>query len=77
MGFTILLSYSGSVIKNVDLTCLQEKQKTKVKEKLDKCVKDTLVDLCDLFEIPVSKTNTRKVGLHHCSNFVASNNCSS
>ncbi|EHA8586866.1 titin [Cocos nucifera] len=38
----------------------EEKQKTKVKEKLDKCVKDTLVDLCDLFEIPVSKTNTRK-----------------
>ncbi|XP_038983509.1 DNA ligase 1-like [Phoenix dactylifera] len=38
----------------------EEKQKTKVKDKLDKCVKDTLVDLCDLFDLPVSKTNTRK-----------------
>lgn len=33
-----------------------------MKEKLDKYVKDTLLDLCDLFDIPVSKTTMRKVG---------------
>lgn len=32
-----------------------------MKEKLDKYVKDTLLDLCDLFDLPVSKANTRKV----------------
>lgn len=39
----------------------QEKQRAKMKEKLDKYVKDTLLDLCDLFDLPVSKANTRKV----------------
>jgi protein DEK len=37
--------------------------RAKAKEKLDKCVKDMLLDLCWLFTIPVPKTNVRKVVL--------------
>ncbi|GJM95880.1 hypothetical protein PR202_ga12664 [Eleusine coracana subsp. coracana] len=36
------------------------KMRAKAKEKLDKCVKDVLLDLCWLFAIPVPKTNVRK-----------------
>ncbi|KAH0458611.1 hypothetical protein IEQ34_011425 [Dendrobium chrysotoxum] len=38
----------------------KEKQRAKTKEKLDKCVKETLLELCDLFDLTVSKTNTKK-----------------
>ncbi|XP_012439020.1 DEK domain-containing chromatin-associated protein 1 isoform X1 [Gossypium raimondii] len=38
----------------------QEKQKAKVKEKIDKCVKEKLVDFCDLLNIPIMRTTVRK-----------------
>lgn len=40
---------------------MQEKQRAKVKERLDKYVKDALLDLCDLLDIFVSKANSKKV----------------
>lgn len=43
------------------LPYLQEKQRAKVKEKLDKCVKDKLLEFCDVLDIPVVKTAARKV----------------
>lgn len=39
----------------------QEKQRAKVKEKLDKCIKEKLMDFCDVLNIPISKASTRKV----------------
>lgn len=39
----------------------QEKHRAKVKEKLDKCVKEKLMDFCDVLNIPVSKASTKKV----------------
>ncbi|EHA8590151.1 protein DEK [Cocos nucifera] len=53
-----ILQFSGFVWHESD-----EKQRAKMKEKLDKYVKDTLLDLCDLFDIPVSKTAMRKEDL--------------
>ncbi|XP_020091964.1 ABC transporter F family member 4-like [Ananas comosus] len=53
-----ILQFSGFVWHESD-----EKQRAKMKEKLDKYVKDTLLDMCDLFDIPVSKANTRKEDL--------------
>ncbi|MQM13790.1 hypothetical protein Taro_046713 [Colocasia esculenta] len=41
----------------------EDKQRAKVKEKLDKCVKDKLLDLCDVFDIPVSRATSRKEDL--------------
>ncbi|KAK9117617.1 hypothetical protein Sjap_016564 [Stephania japonica] len=38
----------------------EEKQRAKTKEKIDKCVKEKLLDFCDLLDIPVSKTSTKK-----------------
>ncbi|KAB2053626.1 hypothetical protein ES319_A12G200900v1 [Gossypium barbadense] len=38
----------------------EEKQKAKVKEKIDKCVKEKLVDFCDLLNIPIMRTTVRK-----------------
>ncbi|GMJ05885.1 hypothetical protein like AT3G48710 [Hibiscus trionum] len=38
----------------------EEKQKAKVKEKIEKCVKEKLVDFCDLLNIPIMKTTVRK-----------------
>ncbi|KAL2495967.1 neurofilament medium polypeptide-like [Forsythia ovata] len=38
----------------------EEKQMIKVKEKLDKFVKEKLVEFCDVLDIPISKANTRK-----------------
>lgn len=38
----------------------EEKQRAKIKEKLDKCIKDNLLDLCDLLDLTVSKANTKK-----------------
>nr|XP_010906203.1 protein DEK isoform X2 [Elaeis guineensis] len=53
-----ILQFSGFVWHESD-----EKQRAKMKEKLDKYVKDTLLDLCDLFDIPVSRTTMRKEDL--------------
>ncbi|KAG6490256.1 hypothetical protein ZIOFF_051541 [Zingiber officinale] len=50
-----ILQFSGFVWHESD-----EKQRDKMKEKLDKYVKDTLLDLCDLFDLPASKANSRK-----------------
>lgn len=33
----------------------------KVKEKLEKCVKEKLFELCDVLDIPVDKETSRKV----------------
>ncbi|KAJ7945671.1 Protein DEK [Quillaja saponaria] len=38
----------------------EEKQRAKVKEKLDKCVKEKLVDFCDVLNIPINKANVKK-----------------
>lgn len=40
----------------------QEKQRTRVKEKLDKCVKEKLVDFCEFLNIPI-KAGTKKVSV--------------
>lgn len=36
------------------------KQRAKVKEKLDKCVKEKLLDFCDVLNIPVNKATVKK-----------------
>ncbi|KAI4319017.1 hypothetical protein MLD38_032667 [Melastoma candidum] len=41
----------------------EEKQRTRVKEKLDKCVKDKLIDFCDVLNIPINKAVVRKEDL--------------
>ncbi|CAN4122003.1 unnamed protein product [Withania somnifera] len=41
----------------------EEKQKMKVKEKLDKCAKENLLELCDVLDIPVAKDTSRKEDL--------------
>ncbi|GKU89544.1 hypothetical protein SLEP1_g3670 [Rubroshorea leprosula] len=38
----------------------EEKQKVKVKEKLDKCVKEKLLDFCDILNVPASKTTKKE-----------------
>ncbi|XP_078434624.1 DEK domain-containing chromatin-associated protein 2-like isoform X2 [Wolffia australiana] len=38
----------------------KEKEKTKVKEKIDKLVKDKLLDFCDILDIPVSRATMKK-----------------
>ncbi|XP_015164278.1 protein DEK-like isoform X3 [Solanum tuberosum] len=38
----------------------QERQRVKIKEKLDKCVKEKLLFFCDILNIPVSKSATKK-----------------
>ncbi|KAL6894655.1 hypothetical protein ACP4OV_008753 [Aristida adscensionis] len=50
-----ILQFSGFVWHESD-----EKMRAKAKEKLDKCVKDILLDLCWLLAIPVPKSNIRK-----------------
>ena len=42
-------------------TRLQEKQRLKVKEKFDKCVKEKLLEFCDVLDIPITKATTKKV----------------
>ena len=47
---------------DLDFLCsYQEKQRAKVKEKLDKCVKEKLTDFCVLLDIPINKTSIKKV----------------
>ncbi|KAL0320880.1 UNVERIFIED_CONTAM: hypothetical protein Sradi_5349500 [Sesamum radiatum] len=53
--FSGFVWHDNEVSKN-----LTEKQMIKVKEKLDKCVKEKLVEFCDVLDIPISKANTRK-----------------
>nr|XP_034574208.1 uncharacterized protein DDB_G0290685-like isoform X2 [Setaria viridis] len=50
-----ILEFSGFVWHESD-----EKHRAKAKEKLDKCSKETLFDLCKLFAIPVSRVNSKK-----------------
>ncbi|KAF5206948.1 Dek-like [Thalictrum thalictroides] len=38
----------------------EEKQRLKIKEKLDKCVKEKLFEFCDVFDIPVVKITAKK-----------------
>ncbi|CAI9755025.1 unnamed protein product [Fraxinus pennsylvanica] len=38
----------------------EEKQMRKLKEKLDKCVKEKLVEVCDVLDISISKSTTKK-----------------
>uniref|UniRef100_A0A5B7A544 DEK-C domain-containing protein n=1 Tax=Davidia involucrata TaxID=16924 RepID=A0A5B7A544_DAVIN len=38
----------------------KEKQKIKVKEKFDKCVKEKLLEFCDVLDLPITKATTRK-----------------
>ncbi|KAI8553007.1 hypothetical protein RHMOL_Rhmol06G0311800 [Rhododendron molle] len=38
----------------------EEKQKIKMKEKLDKCVKEKLLGFCDVLDIPIAKADTVK-----------------
>ncbi|KAJ0046845.1 hypothetical protein Pint_03865 [Pistacia integerrima] len=38
----------------------EEKQKSKVKEKFDKCNKEKLLEFCDVLDIPISKNTRRK-----------------
>ncbi|XP_010503511.1 PREDICTED: protein DEK [Camelina sativa] len=38
----------------------EEKQRARTKEKLDKCIKEKLIDLCDVLDIPNNKSNVKK-----------------
>lgn len=55
----------------------QEKQRLKVKEKLDKCVKEKLVDFCDVLNIPINKASVKKARIYEsisiaCVGFICS-----
>uniref|UniRef100_A0A162ADV4 DEK-C domain-containing protein n=1 Tax=Daucus carota subsp. sativus TaxID=79200 RepID=A0A162ADV4_DAUCS len=38
----------------------KDKQKLKIKEKLDKCVKEKLLEFCDLFDLPLTRATSKK-----------------
>ncbi|KAK7358671.1 hypothetical protein VNO77_00609 [Canavalia gladiata] len=38
----------------------EEKQRAKIRERIDKCVKEKLVDFCDVLNIPINKTVMKK-----------------
>ncbi|KAF8094970.1 hypothetical protein N665_0348s0053 [Sinapis alba] len=38
----------------------EEKQRARTKEKLEKCIKDKLIDFCDVLDIPINKSNVKK-----------------
>ncbi|XP_024013426.1 protein DEK [Eutrema salsugineum] len=38
----------------------EEKQRAKAKEKLEKCIKEKLIDFCDVLDIPINKSNVKK-----------------
>ncbi|KAL8147696.1 hypothetical protein AgCh_005137 [Apium graveolens] len=38
----------------------EDKQKNKIKEKLDKCVKEKLLEFCYVLDLPISRANTKK-----------------
>ncbi|CAI9267955.1 unnamed protein product [Lactuca saligna] len=50
-----ILRFSGFVWQESD-----EKQKLKVKEKLDKYNKEKFLEFCDLFDMPIGKTSAKK-----------------
>ena len=41
----------------------QEKHRAKIREKLDQCVKEKLTDFCDLVNVQISKTFTKKASV--------------
>lgn len=50
-----ILRFSGFVWRENE-----EKQRMKVKEKFDKCVKEKLLEFCDVLDIPIAKATTKK-----------------
>ncbi|KAA0057756.1 protein DEK [Cucumis melo var. makuwa] len=42
----------------------EEKQRSKVKEKIEKCVKEKLVDFCDVLNIPINKASVKKARIY-------------
>ncbi|CAH8267907.1 unnamed protein product [Arabidopsis lyrata] len=38
----------------------EEKQRAKAKEKLEKCIKEKLIDFCDVLDIPINKSTVKK-----------------
>jgi len=52
------------------VTSYQEKQKAKVREKLDKCVKEKLMDFCDVLNIPINRSVVKKVGITYFRSYV-------
>jgi omega-hydroxypalmitate O-feruloyl transferase/protein DEK len=38
----------------------EEKQRARIKEKIDKCVKEKLIVFCDVLDIPISRSNVKK-----------------
>ncbi|KAI7998828.1 Protein DEK [Camellia lanceoleosa] len=38
----------------------EEKQRARVKEKIDRCVKEKLLDFCDVLNIPINRGNVKK-----------------
>ena len=48
----------------VFISLQQEKQRARVKEKIDKCVKEKLLDFCDVLNIPINSGNVKKVSVH-------------
>lgn len=50
------------VLRALFLIVLQEeKQRARIKEKLEKCIKEKLIDFCDVLDIPINKSNVKKV----------------
>lgn len=43
----------------IDAYFLQDKERRKLKEKLDNCVKKYLFDFCELLDIPISKESKK------------------
>ncbi|CAH8386335.1 unnamed protein product [Eruca vesicaria subsp. sativa] len=38
----------------------EEKQRARTKEKIEKCIKEKLIDFCDVLDIPINKSNVKK-----------------
>lgn len=38
----------------------EEKQRARTKDKIEKCIKDKLIDFCDVLDIPINKSNVKK-----------------
>jgi hypothetical protein len=53
----------GVLLPNPDLflVAMKEKEKAKIKEKLDKCMKESLLQVSDLLDLGVHKTGIKKV----------------
>ncbi|KAG2301042.1 hypothetical protein Bca52824_029693 [Brassica carinata] len=45
----------------------EEKLRGRVKEKLDKCIKEKLIFFCDVLDIPINRSNTKKVSINKMS----------